>query len=49
MAPKDKIVYVTTETGRYNGAALTGLEPGLEMELPRCVAGSRLVFWFYGR
>ena len=39
MAPKDKIVYVTTETGRYNGAALTGLEPGLEMELPRCVAG----------
>ena len=36
MAPKSKIVYIPTETGRYSGAALiNSLEPGLTMQLPR--------------
>lgn len=44
MAPKDKIVFVSTETGRYDTSQLgpENLEPGLEMELPRLFRPSAL-------
>jgi hypothetical protein len=44
MAPKDKIVFVSTETGRYSTSQLgaAALEPGLRLELPRFFRPSTL-------
>lgn len=44
MAPKDKIVFVSTATGRYDTSQLGpgSLEPGFEMELPRFFRPSAL-------